>query len=108
MTMYTKALVKSGAILVELAFDLLGGVIITCQNQYKPSCVGTQTVGTLNADDPEDVVERLNKSRDNYHPTVCLFVEYSLREMCGSGESEQDCEENCSWSRRAKFPFGVH
>ena len=82
---------------MELAFDLFGDVKMTCQNKYKPSCVGTQTVGIFDADDPEDVVECLNKSRPNYHPTVYLFVKYSLRDMCASGEGEQHCEENCSW-----------
>jgi hypothetical protein len=71
--------------------------MMTCQNQYKPSCPGTQTVRILDADDPDDVIDCLNKSRGNYDPTICLFVEYCLREMCESGESEQDCEEDCSW-----------
>jgi hypothetical protein len=80
---------------VGLAFDLLRGVVMTCQNQYKPSSVEPQIVWVFDADDPEDVVGCLDKSRAYYYPTVCLFVEYGLGEMCGGSESEQNCEDNC-------------
>ena len=52
--------------------------MMTCQNEYKPSCVGTKSVGVFDADDAEDVVDCLSKCRDNDHPAVCLCVDYSL------------------------------
>lgn len=81
---------------MQLVLNLLDGAMMTCQNQHKPSCVGTLTIGNnCDVDHPDEIINRLKKARTNHCPTVCFSVQYSLREMCHSGESEQDQEKNC-------------
>lgn len=67
---------------------------MTCQNEDKPSCVWAKTVGIMDADDSKDIIDCLHKSRTNDDPTICFFVEDSLREMRDSDECEEDREEN--------------
>jgi hypothetical protein len=61
---------------------------MTYEDKYKPSFIERQTGGILDTSNTEAKVERLNKPRANYCPTVSFLVEYSLREMCAGGKSE--------------------
>jgi hypothetical protein len=64
---------------------------MTCQNQYKPSCVSNLAVGDeRDVNYPDKVVNCLRKSRAKYNPTICLFVENRLRKMYRSSKSKQD------------------
>lgn len=77
---------------------------MTCQNQHKPSGIVTQTRRVLDADDPEDVVDGLERPRAHNHPAVAFSMPDALHEMRAGGEREQNAEEPGSGGRRTEIP----